>query len=244
MILITSDVHARPDLPERTERFVRFISAHCSRGDVEAVYILGDLFDVWIGPRHPRTSAVDRIFRCLGEAVARGVTVGFVPGNRDFHLDGPALDRIGVKRLGEVHSLETEAGRLLLTHGDRLCTRDFAYRIARAAIRSLPARIAWRSLPPSLALDLATGFRSLSRRSVRRKPSVVMGISEAGIRSALREGADAIVCGHVHREGRRRVVIDGRSADLFTLADWEVGEPHLVVRGEDLYFGRSGPNGR
>jgi UDP-2,3-diacylglucosamine hydrolase len=243
MILVTSDVHAHPDSPERTDRFVRFISSRCRGGEVEAIYILGDLFDVWIGPRHPRTPTVERIFRCLEEATARGVAVGFIPGNRDFHLDGRALNRIGVRRLGDVHCVRTGAGRLFLTHGDQLCTRDSAYRIARAAIRSLPARIAWRALPPPLALKLATGFRSISRRSVTKKPPVVMGISKEGIRRALRGGADVIVCGHVHRQERRRVDLDGRSADLFTLADWEVGEPHLVVNGGDVYFGTASRNG-
>lgn len=243
MIIVTSDVHLRPDRPERTDRFVRFLGSVTRSGVVEAIYLLGDLFDFWIGPRHPRGPYIETALGALEGAGRAGVEVSFLPGNRDFHLGAEVLGRIGVRLLGDVHCLQTAAGRVLLAHGDQLCTRDAAYRMTRAAIRSLPARIAWRALPPRLALNLAAGLRSVSVRSVRKKPEGVREVSAKGIRRAIRSGVDVIVCGHVHRQGHRRVEVDGRGADLYTLADWERGEPHLIIDGSDIVFGDANHDG-
>lgn len=243
MILMTADIHLHPDAPERTERFIRFVTHRATSGDLQALYILGDLFDFWIGPAHPRTGGVRRVLEALSEAAATGAGVHFIPGNRDFHLDRKVLGPYGIDRLGETHSLETGAGRLFLTHGDQFCTRDIAYRTTRAVIRSRPARLAWRALPPKVAAGLAGGFRSMSRRSVKRKPRAVKGIPDHALYEAFRAGADVIICGHVHTQGHHRFDVDGRVGELYTLASWEEGSPHLVVDGSRILFGGERPCG-
>ena len=184
------------------------------------------------------------VFEALGAAVAGGVDVSFIPGNRDFHLDRRALAGIGVRRLGDGHRLDTPAGRVWLTHGDQLCTRDWAYRVTRTVIRSQPVRLAWRSLPPALAGNLASGFRSHSRRAIRRKPEPTLGISDDALGRLFRRGADAVVCGHVHRQEHRRVEGPGWRGDLYTLPDWERGQPHIVVDEQGIRFREELRNGR
>ncbi|MCZ6688339.1 MAG: UDP-2,3-diacylglucosamine diphosphatase [Planctomycetota bacterium] len=237
MILVTSDVHVRPDDPERADRFARFIESRLRLSHLREIYILGDLFDFWIGPRQPRTPAIQRVFGALEGAARQGVSVGFVPGNRDFHLDARVLEPLGIRRLGDVHHIATPAGRLCLTHGDQFCTRDAPYRITRAVIRSLPARLAWRALPPEAAMHLAGGFRSVSLRSVRRKSTATMALSNRELAKALRAGADVIICGHVHEQAHRKIEYQGAKGDLFTLAGWEEGEPHLIVERDRIFFG-------
>ncbi len=243
MILITSDVHIRPEAPERTERFLEFVRRAAASGPVRSIYLLGDVFDIWIGPRQPRPPAIREVFEALRDAVDQGVEVGFVPGNRDFHLDDEALGGTGVRHLGDSHEVHTGAGRLVLTHGDQFCTRDWGYRITRLVIRSLPVRVAWRRLPPGLAGQLASGFRSHSHRSVQRKPAPTMAISDRALETVFRGGADAVVCGHVHRLEHRHLAGDGWRGDLYTLRDWNDGQPHLVVDGDEIYFRDEMTNG-
>jgi UDP-2,3-diacylglucosamine hydrolase len=243
MILVTSDVHLRPDRPERTARFLDFLGSLGDREPAPDVYILGDLFDFWIGPRHPRNGLVRSVFDGFREASRRGVRIYFLPGNRDFHMDPAVLSAVGVHGLGETHAVDSSAGRLLLAHGDQFCTRDWPYRITRAIIRSLPARVLWRALPGKLALNLATGFGALSRRSVRRKPDLTLAISPQEMERAFRGGADAVVCGHVHRQGHTPMAGDGWRGDLYTLGAWDEGQPHLVVVDGTIAFRQGADDG-
>jgi UDP-2,3-diacylglucosamine hydrolase len=243
MILVTSDVHLRPDRPERTARFLQFLASLGHREPAPDLYILGDLFDFWIGPRHPRNGLVRTVFDGFREATGRGARIHFLPGNRDFHLGEGVLSGIGVRRLGETHSLESSAGRLLLAHGDQFCTRDWPYRITRAIIRSLPARLLWRALPVRLAVDLATGFGAMSRRSVRRKSDPILAISVREMERAFRDGTDAVVCGHVHRQGHTPMTGNGWKGDLYTLGAWDEGQPHLVVVDGSISFRQEASHG-
>jgi UDP-2,3-diacylglucosamine hydrolase len=217
--LFVSDIHLSPAAPAEFRAFLRFLDE--ATPGIDRLYVLGDLFDIWVGPKQARVPGFDRVlarFRALRD---RGTRVGFVRGNRDFLLAGPCARDAGLEVLPDRADVEIAGRRLILTHGDLLCTRDRAYHRMRRVIRSGPARAAMRRLPLGLALRLARGFRWASVAEVTRKSDYRMGLDLAEARAWLEGGADAIVCGHVHRGERYRFRFEGRTADLISLPAWD-----------------------
>jgi UDP-2,3-diacylglucosamine hydrolase len=229
--LFVSDVHLSPADPRVFGLFLRFL-AEVVPG-VARLYVLGDLFDIWIGPRQATIAGFDRVLSRLRALRTEGTEIGFVRGNRDFLLEGPCALRAGLDVLPDKATVTIAGRRLILTHGDLLCTRDRAYHRMRRIIRSRPARAVMKRLPLGFALRLARGFRWASVAEVARKSDYHMGLDPGEVRSWLEDGIDAIVCGHVHRGERYRFQLDGRSAELVSLPAWDraAGYAELTEEG-------------
>ncbi|MEE8104932.1 MAG: UDP-2,3-diacylglucosamine diphosphatase [Planctomycetota bacterium] len=223
-----SDTHlseARPDITDRFLRFLNFVKL-----DGKRLFLLGDIFDLWVGPKQRRLSYVRPIVRQLRALTAAGIEVVYVAGNRDFNFDarvngGPA------KELPDVHTMRCGDLRLYLTHGDLYCTGDRAYRRARGIGRSAPLRFVFAKMPLRISTFLSQGYRRLSSRVVRRKSRREKAVDFSRVRATLRSGYDTVVCGHVHHGARYTVDLgDGRTGEFITLGDWNRAGVYLVGR--------------
>jgi len=223
-----SDVHLAPERPRVTDRFLRFLEF--ASADARRLYLLGDIFDLWVGPKQARLPYVQPALDRLRRLTAAGIEVHYLAGNRDFNFDARVNGGPPPRQLPEVLSVEAAGRRLLVTHGDLLCTGDKAYRRARRVGRSAPVRFAFGAMPLALATFLSRGYRRLSERVVASKPRREIAIDYARVRSFL-QGHDVVVSGHVHRGARYRVDLGGgRTGEFITLGDWLREGIYLVAR--------------
>jgi UDP-2,3-diacylglucosamine hydrolase len=224
-----SDVHVAAEQPQISDRFLRFLDQVMQDG--QRLFLLGDIFDLWVGPKQKRLPYVKPVLRKLREAAAAGVEVHYMAGNRDFNFDARVNGGPPPRALPEIMSVEAAGKRLYLTHGDLLCTNDRDYRHARAIGRSLPVRFAFSRMPLGISTFLSRGYRRLSERAVRRKSRRETAVDFARVRAHLLSGHDVVVCGHVHRASRYRVALpDRREGEFITLGDWNREGVYLVAQ--------------
>jgi len=221
--LFLADVHLSPREPARTERLIRFLAREAPRAD--EIYILGDLFDYWIGPKHLALADYREALEAL-RRVARERPVFFLIGNRDFYMSRGFEEATGIRVVpGRTeHRLAVGAQRVCLCHGDYLEGRTDCGLWIQEFIRSPGFERRFIRLPASVAKAMAEFYRWLSARKPRRS----CRMSDARLEAEFRRGADIVVCGHFHEARRRTLRVDGREAVLFTVGDWSEGESFLV----------------
>jgi len=232
-IYFVSDVHLSPDASDRTALFLRFLDV--LRGSGGALYILGDLFDFWVGPKHERLPSYRTTLQQL-EALARsGVPVRFLHGNRDFYLDRSVADRYGVELLGDEAVLRQSDRQILLTHGDLLCATSRSYRFCRRLFRSRPVAGVFKRLPLKWGCALARVYRRISRRTAANNGPKPTTFCESALHKAFAAGADVIVCGHGHQVATR-YFDDGGPRTLYMLGAWAHGGSYLVLQDGRFSF--------
>jgi UDP-2,3-diacylglucosamine hydrolase len=214
-----SDLHLDPSRPEITRLFGEFI-AHEARG-AEALYILGDLFEAWVGDDDPSeigTFVADRL-RGLGQS---GVPVFFIRGNRDFLLGSAYARRAGMTILPDPAVVVLHGQPTLLMHGDLLCTGDIAYQEFRAQTREPAWQAQFLSQPLAARMAFAKRAREASRshQSGLRDAGTMETITDVSpatvAETCARYGIDRIIHGHTHRPAVHEA--DGRSR--IVLGDW------------------------
>lgn len=220
-----SDVHLTSADPAKTARFLEFLRGTCGR--IERLYLLGDLFDYWIGPRHIALPDYRPVLAALRGLAGSGVHAAFLPGNRDYHV-GPEFARAaGVEILSPVSEATLGGRRVYLAHGDFLFNRNPRYTAYRRIAGGRGFRRAFAGLPTGLAARIVTGFRGVSRRETPASPFQSEAELLAPVLPLFARGFDVVVCGHLHRAAHHAVVVDGRPRDLFVLGEWKDGCPHV-----------------
>ena len=216
--LLISDLHLDSARPAMVEAFERLLAGP-ARG-AGAIYILGDLFEAWIGDDDDAPIA-GRVADALAALAASGVECAFQHGNRDFLLGKEYASRCGLRLLPEA-CVERIAGRdTLLMHGDSLCIDDLPYLAFRAQVRA-PA---WQASFLGQSLEARRAFaaaaRSESARHTRGTAPVLMDVNHAAVIEALRHhGVGRIVHGHTHRPATHAFAHDGEVAERIVLPDW------------------------
>ncbi len=231
--LFISDLHLSRDRPALVEAFHAFVAGP-ARG-VAALYVLGDLFDAWLGDdqlREPLASSVAGAFAGLA---ASGTPVYLQRGNRDFLL-GERFARAAQATLLDdtaVHSVQGMS--TLIMHGDLLCTDDVDYQRFRAYWQSPARRRRLLALPYFVRRGIAAFFRATSRRATANKPEIIMDVNADAVAAALREHRVArLIHGHTHRPARHELIVDGRACERYVLADWYERASFLRVDRESV----------
>ncbi len=236
--LFASDVHASPSAPATLEAFLRFLKGPAE--EAQELFVIGDLFETFADARTAARPGYREVLDGLGALAKAGTRVAFIPGNRDFPLES-VLKRLGIVRLPDTARVEVDGLRVLLTHGDLLCTQDHRYQAFRRAIRGRALRAVAASLPESAVERFAGGARNASQAETARKVYASMGLDAGRVRRLLqREEADALVCGHVHWGVRHRMAVEGRERDVFVLGAWEDGANWLERAGGAWRFVKEG----
>jgi UDP-2,3-diacylglucosamine hydrolase len=218
-VVVAGDVHLSPEHPEVADRFRSFLAG--LKGRCATLVLLGDVFDYWVGRRQARDPFERAVVESLAALAAEGTRLAFQGGNRDYAFDG--ADGLAVEVWPDLVQTRWGDRRVLLTHGDLLCTADVGYQRMRGFLRSAPARAALASLPHGAARWFARGLRDLSDRETRRKSWASMGIDYGIARAWLdAHGADLLVAGHVHTGVHHRLPGDP-TRDVLVLKDWEAG---------------------
>ena len=213
-----SDLHLDESRPDIVDQFERFLADEARGAD--ALYILGDLFESWIGDDDDSPLA-DRVARALGALRDSGVPIYFMRGNRDFVLGKQYADRAGMTILQDPTVIDLHGTPVLLMHGDTLCTDDIDYQKFRRLMHNrLFQRIAL-AMPLSWRRAFAEKLRGQSQKRVSAKREEIMDVNQSAVESAMREhGVNLLIHGHTHRPATHRFDLDSRAAERIVLGDW------------------------
>ncbi|QQE90419.1 UDP-2,3-diacylglucosamine diphosphatase [Azotobacter chroococcum] len=216
--LLISDLHLDEERPDIARAFLRFLKERASQA--EALYILGDFFEVWIGD-DAMTPFQRSIAEALREVANQGTRIFMMHGNRDF-LVGRAFCRLArCTLLRDPSRIELNGAPVLLMHGDTLCTRDIAYMRFRRRLRNPVSTWLLRHLPLSRRQQLARKWRDASRLQVRQKATEIVDVTPDEVpRTMASHGVLTLIHGHTHRPAVHELQIDGRDARRIVLGDW------------------------
>ncbi len=217
-VLFISDLHLDPARPDITRQCLDFLDAEAGRA--QSLYILGDLFEAWIGDDDPDPEK-RRVADRLGALSAGGTPVFFMHGNRDFLVGADFARRTGCRLLEDPTVVDLFGERVLLMHGDTLCTDDVEYQAFRAMVRN-PA---WQAEFLSKTLEeraaLARTARDRSRAASAGKPAEIMDVNDGAVAEAMgRHEVRLLLHGHTHRPAVHHFRLDGRDATRIVLGDW------------------------
>lgn len=230
--LLLSDLHLPASASTLRQDFLRFLQGPARRA--EAVYLLGDVFEAWIGDEDGLAHYVDEIaaLRALAQS---GVRVFFQHGNRDFLVGERFAEASGASLLADPSVVEIEGHRTLLTHGDLLCTDDVGYQRWRRFSRNGLVQWLFLRIPGSVKRTIADRLRRGSKSAKTRKSMAIMDVNDAAVSASFRRyGVDRIIHGHTHRPDVHRELIDGRACERIVLADWrEHSREYLEVTRQD-----------
>jgi UDP-2,3-diacylglucosamine hydrolase len=217
--LFVSDLHLTPERPAMAAAFTRLLRTDARRA--ERLYILGDMFDYWIGdddladPFHAEAAAE------LAALAHSGCRVLFMPGNRDFLLGERFAYAAKLEILTDPSVVELAGTPTLLLHGDTLCVDDVDYQAFRAKVqaRSWQQQFLRQSLEERRRI--AFGLRADSESSQKQKSAEIMDVAARAVEQAFRtSGCTRMIHGHTHRPARHEHYIDGRLCERWVLADW------------------------
>lgn len=215
-----ADLHLRAEAADQA-RFGAFLARF---GAGSELYVLGDLFDLWLGDDVdlPRFAPV---IDALAAYAARGGSAHVMVGNHDFLFGEAFFARSGARPLADPTVIDHAGRRLLLTHGDALCTADVDYQAFRARIRAPQFVAEFLAKPPAERVQIARGFQDLSRSATAAKSDHMMEVDAQAASVALAQaGADLLLHGHTHRPGVHRLATGTR----VVLGPWHGGESALV----------------
>ncbi|MFV3414592.1 UDP-2,3-diacylglucosamine diphosphatase [Pseudomonas nitroreducens] len=217
-VLFISDLHLEAERPDITRAFLHFLSTRARKA--QALYILGDFFEAWIGD-DGMDEFQHSIARALRELSDHGTRVYLMHGNRDFLIGQAFCREAGCTLLRDPSLIDLDGEKILLMHGDSLCTLDAAYMKLRRWLRNPLSLFILRNLPLATRHKLARKLRKESRAQTRMKASEIVDVTPAEVEKIMRDkGVRILIHGHTHRPAVHELEIDGRPARRIVLGDW------------------------
>ena len=213
-VLFISDLHLAPERPAVTRAFLSFLSNRASTA--ESLYILGDLFEAWIGDDDPTAMAAE-VQDALRKLSDSGVSLFIQQGNRDFLLGQRFIKRCGAVLLGDEHIVEYNGHRALVMHGDSLCTDDIDYQRFRRKARNPIYKWCLSHLPLKRRQKLAADWRAKSMAANSNKASAIMDVNADAVTAVMdKHAVDILIHGHTHRPNRHQLA----KGERIVLGDW------------------------
>ena len=217
--LFISDLHLSPERPHINETFFRFLRDTAARA--EALHVLGDLFENWVGDddlADPFNAAIADALRQLSRS---GVTLTFMKGNRDVLADEGFAARCGAGLIADPTLVDLYGARTLLMHGDTLCTDDVEYQKFRVIARDPAFQKRFLSQPIAERKKQMLDMRLKSEQHKQGQAAEIMDVALATVEKVLREfGYPRLIHGHTHRPARHLHTVDGRRCERWVLNDW------------------------
>ena len=220
--LFISDCHLSPKRPQIIELFCNFLEDQAQAA--QHLYILGDLFDLWLGDDDPATD-LEPVFIALRKYAA-DKPVYFMQGNHDFLTDKRFSRRTHCRFVGESPRQDAVVANIegcatLLMHGDQLCTDDVTYQRYRAVVRNRTIQKLWQIMPMRWRQSLAKQLMATSKHATARKTKAIMDVNIDTVNAMMKQHrVQRLIHGHVHRPAIHNFVLDGKAAQRLVLGDW------------------------
>ena len=216
--LFISDLHLDAGEPRTIRRFLEFIDAEALAA--QALYILGDLFEAWIGDDDD-DAHLRPIVAALARVTGAGVPCAVMHGNRDFLLGARFCAATGCRLLGDYERIDLYGEPVLLTHGDLLCTDDTRYMALRGQLRDPQWQREFLAKPLAERRKIAAGLRELSAVEIAAKSYDIMDVNQQTVAQTMRDfEVSLLLHGHTHRPAVHRFVLDGKPATRLVLGAW------------------------
>jgi UDP-2,3-diacylglucosamine hydrolase len=226
--LFISDLHLMASDHATTQRFERFMQGPARTPD--ALYVLGDIFDAWVGDdqldHDPYARAIAERF---ANNCAAGIPTYLLGGNRDFLIGERFAKACGARLLPSQWVTVMDGTRIVLMHGDELCTDDIEYQNMRTAMSRNPQWCAhFLSQPYAARQAVAAKLRGESEMAKSGKAAEIMDTNARAVSRAFqRTGASLLIHGHTHRPHLHQTQVDGRDCQRVVLSDWQGGDGFL-----------------
>jgi UDP-2,3-diacylglucosamine hydrolase len=231
-VLFISDLHIDAHRPEIAAHFIEFLRGQARGAD--ALYILGDLFESWVGDDAADAGQSAAIAE-IKSLTASGVPCFVMHGNRDFLLGAQFCEAAGAQLLPDPLIMTLYGEPVLVMHGDALCTDDRAYQRLRATVRDAAWQREFLALSVAARRALAGAARVGSQAHTASMEQAITDVNAESVAAALRAaGTATLLHGHTHRPGIQPLYIDGRACTRIVLGDW-------YTHGSLLRWDSSGP---
>ena len=229
--LFISDLHLCDERPHINDLFTRFLNEIAL--DADQLYILGDLFEYWIGDDQLDHDPLARnIASQLAVIANRGARIYFMHGNRDFLIGERFAQEANLTLLSDPTLIAPGSQPFLLMHGDTLCTDDLAYQQFRAQVRNPEWQAGMLAKPYAERAALARAIRSRSDIEKSMKADAIMDVNSVSVATVFEQfNYPVIIHGHTHRPAKHRHDINGRRCTRWVLPDWHVDGGYLKQAG-------------
>ncbi len=218
-LLFISDLHLQVARPDLTAALLDFLGK--AEGQCSALYILGDLFEVWLGDDVPDPLAA-QVAAGLSALAKSGTAVYLMHGNRDFLLGEGFARSAGATLLADPTVIDTAVGPVLLTHGDHLCTDDVDYQQFRTMVRNPEWQSAFLAKSIAERIEFAKQARAQSKEATATKEMAIMDVNSRAVEEfLLAEKQTQLLHGHTHRPGRHPLDVAGKTGWRLVLGDWD-----------------------
>jgi len=216
--LFISDLHLKQEQPDTIELFLLFLEEQAPRAS--NLYILGDLFDTWIGD-DDTTDPIPKIAAALRTLSNNGTHIFLQHGNRDFLLGDNFMTTTGCTLLPDFHTIDLAGTPTLLMHGDLLCTDDTEYQQARTFLRSEAFIHDFLSKPLETRRDIAADYRKQSGEATSLKANDIMDVNQKTVATTMQQqGVLRLIHGHTHRPKTHGFELNGQFAQRIVLSEW------------------------
>lgn len=216
-----SDLHLDPGHPEITSQFIKLM--HSADNTVNDIYILGDLFEVWIGD-DDHGAFNDGIAELLAKTAGRGTRIHFMHGNRDFLIGKKFLAASGCDLLKDEEKINLYGTPVLLMHGDTLCTQDIHYLRARKFAHNKILQNIFLMLPVKLRKKIASGARHASTKHTSTTDAAIMDVTQIEVERMMRKhDVNTLIHGHTHRPNIHTFQADHQEKSRIVLPAWHNG---------------------
>ncbi|WNN49497.1 UDP-2,3-diacylglucosamine diphosphatase [Siccibacter colletis] len=230
--LFIADLHLCPEEPAITAGFLHFLAGPAR--DADALYILGDLFEAWIGDDDPVPLHAE-IARAIRSLVDHGVPCYFIHGNRDFLLGKRFARQSGMTLLPEALVLSLYGRDVLIMHGDTLCTDDAGYQAFRAKVHQPWLQTLFLTLPLFVRKRIAAKMRAGSKAANSTKTLEIMDVNPQAVVAAMEQHqVQWLIHGHTHRPAVHELSANGQPAFRVVLGAWHSEGSMVSVTPDDV----------
>ncbi|MEW6993105.1 UDP-2,3-diacylglucosamine diphosphatase [Colwelliaceae bacterium MEBiC 14330] len=213
-----ADLHLCENRPDISACFLRFLKNDAI--EAEKLYILGDLFEAWVGDDDD-SPYLSTIAKALSNLAQSGTKIFYIHGNRDFLLGKHYAKQARMELLQEVETIDLYGKHVVIMHGDTLCTRDIAYQAFRKKSRSWWWQTMVKSLPLSIRKKMAANYRKRSAAATAMKSQEIMDVTNEEVNHCLEQyHSQLLIHGHTHRPAIHEFIVNGKAAQRIVLGDW------------------------
>ncbi|SFK32482.1 UDP-2,3-diacylglucosamine diphosphatase [Methylophaga sulfidovorans] len=230
--LFISDLHLNPARPELTALACQFLRQQVDA--VSEIYILGDIFNTWLGDDLVPDEFTDFIdtLRSLTQA---GINLYLMVGNRDFMLGKAFADSVNATLIQDGYLLELAGKPALLLHGDSLCIDDVGYQRYRKVVNNRLLQWCFLKLPARFRQKISDKIKQQSQQKKQYKSSQIMDVNQAEVEKVMFENnVKLLIHGHTHRPAIHQVTLNNSDAYRIVLGDWEDKVSYLLVDDQQL----------
>lgn len=225
-----ADLHLTPSRPDITDCFISFLNNEAVHA--ETLYILGDLFESWIGDDDNSTFVIT-VAEALMALKKTGTTIYYIHGNRDFLIGKKYAEKSGMQLLPEVELIDLYGQKTVIMHGDTLCTLDVDYQKFRKKSRSWWWQTMVTSLPLFVRRKIAENYRKKSAAATSMKSQEIMDVTPTEVVKCLEEyQCQCLIHGHTHRPNVHELIANNKQAKRIVLGDWYEQGAWLKVSAE------------